>query len=221
VRADRARRAGTVISCRRRVAPRARVCGRLARVSAAWSRLWAIAARGHPPLRPPRRACRRAATATGPPADPGSPDRDQPDQRPGAQRQRPPLRRHTNGRDTGGCDFDGFGAAADRAATHTEQVRETAAANTHELQDAVLGVVRRGQDSGDVDRDGASSRPVRCRAGPAAISHGCVPVSRQDTHEDKPAAQSARDSTRASARGCFRVRGEVLTRPRRATPSRA
>src|SRR5215210_4074908 len=43
-RAGRASRAGTLISCRRRVAPRARVWGRPARVAAAWSRLWAIAA---------------------------------------------------------------------------------------------------------------------------------------------------------------------------------
>src|SRR5690349_1517834 len=44
VRAGRASRAGTAMMRRRRVAPRARACGRPARVPAAWSRLWAIAA---------------------------------------------------------------------------------------------------------------------------------------------------------------------------------
>ena len=43
-RAGRASRAGTLISCRRTVAPRATVWPGPARVPAAWSRLWAIAA---------------------------------------------------------------------------------------------------------------------------------------------------------------------------------
>jgi hypothetical protein len=79
--------------------------------------------------------------------------------------------------------------------------------------------------------------PIRAGARP----HGCGPlcwpsgavgrskfganqlraVLRHDTHEDKPAAQSARDNTRRQPRACFGARDEVLTLPRRATPSRA
>jgi hypothetical protein len=44
-------------------------------------------------------------------------------------------------------DTDGVRATTNPTAALTEQARETAADNTHELQDAVLGVVRQGQDA--------------------------------------------------------------------------
>ena len=49
---------------------------------------------------------------------------------------------HPDGRDT-----DGLGVTNALTAALTEQARETAVANTHELQDAVLGLVRQGQNA--------------------------------------------------------------------------
>ena len=56
-------------------------------------------------------------------------------------------RRDTDRRDTDGRDTDGFEATTALTAALTERARATAVANTHELQDVVLGVVRRGQDA--------------------------------------------------------------------------
>ena len=50
---------------------------------------------------------------------------------------------HDDRRDTNGRDTDGSATTT----ALTEQARETAVENTHQLQDRVLGVVRHGQDA--------------------------------------------------------------------------
>ena len=72
-------------------------------------------------------------------------------------------------------DTDGFRATTDLPAALTEQARATAAENTHQLQDTVLGVVRQGQDA-TVALVGMWTDTVR-RPGPFGVAAARVAIS--------------------------------------------
>ena len=80
--------------------------------------------------------------------------------------------RDTEHRDTA---RDTNGSATDLTAALTEQARETAVENTHQLQDLVLGMVRHGQDA-TVALVGMWTETVR-RPGPIGVAPARAAIS--------------------------------------------